>query len=268
MGEHLRQAPFDLRHRTALVTGATGYLGMAICRALGEAGAHVLVNARKTADAVQFVETLEGDGLSARAAVFDVRDEVALAEFTAEMNGTPLHVLVNAAYKGGGGTIESSTREQFQHAFDVGLVAVHSLLRSLLPNLREGVATAGDASVINLSSMYGVVSPDLRVYDTPNGSNPPFYGATKAALIQYTRYAAAEFGRDGIRVNAIAPGPFPAKSVQDSAPDFITRLEGRVPLGRIGQASEIGGPVVFLASSAASYVTGSVLTVDGGWTAW
>ena len=77
-----------------------------------------------------------------------------------------------------------------------------------------------------------------------------------------------EFGPEGIRVNAVVPGPFPADSVRETNPEFVSRLESKVPLGRIGQPAELAGPIVFLATSASSYMTGSTLVVDGGWTAW
>ena len=122
--------------------------------------------------------------------------------------------------------------------------------------------------MINVASMYGLVSPDLRVYENAASTNPPFYGAAKAALLQLSRYLACELAKDNIRVNALCPGPFPCPSVKEANPEFIKKLENRVPLGRIGIAEELKGPVVFLASDDSSYVTGSTLNVDGGWTAW
>ena len=142
------------------------------------------------------------------------------------------------------------------------------MLIASLVGLRNSVKEIGDASVINIASMYGLVSPDLNIYDTVQSSNPPFYGAVKAALIQWTRYAACEFGPEGIRVNSISPGAFPSELVQKENPEFIRRLEHKIPMGRIGQAGEVCGSVVFLASMASSYVNGSNLAVDGGWTSW
>lgn len=259
---------FDLAGRTALVTGATGHLGRAMAKALAQAGAHVLVNGRKAETCEALAAELRAAGHQATAAAFDVADETAVAGFLAACPAERLDCLVNNAYAGGGGTVETAAAEDYRRAFEVSVVAAQGLLRLSLPRLRAAVATCGDASVINIASMYGIVSPNPGNYATPAGTNPPFYGAAKAALVQFTRYAACEFGAEGIRVNAIAPGPFPAPAVQRAAPEFVARLTAHVPMKRMGAAGEIGGPVVFLASSAASFVNGAVLAVDGGWTSW
>src|SRR5690606_4537389 len=127
--------------------------------------------------------------------------------------------------------------------YDVSVVAAHNLIQAALPLLREAVKNSSDASIVNISSMYGVVSPDIRVYKNKLHANPPFYGTAKAALLQLTKYAACEFGPEGIRVNCLSPGPFPNIDVQENQADFIADLSNKVPMSRIGQAHEIGGPV-------------------------
>ena len=260
-------APFSLHGRTALVTGAAGYLGREICRALSQAGALVLVNGRTPESVHDLVRTLTEAGGKAEAAIFDVADEAAIRSYFAN-RPDPLHILVHNAYAGGAGTIELSQPESYDDSHEISVVAAQILMSSALPALRQAVAQTGEASVISVSSMYALVSPDLRLYDTAAGANPPFYGAAKAALLAWTRYAACEFGKENIRVNSISPGPFPSKKVQAAHPDFVSRLANRVPMGRVGQAHEIGGPVLFLASSASSFVNGANLIVDGGWTVW
>jgi len=259
----------DLRGRSALITGATGYLGSAMAWALAEAGAEVLINARNVESATRLADKIQQRGWNARPAVFDVVDEGAVAAAAERyFRDTPLNVLVNNAYAGGGGTIEQSSANAYRESYDVAVISAHRLLHAMLPALRRAVERDSHASVINVASMYGLVSPDSRVYDSAKGTNPPFYGAAKAALIQWTRYAACEFGAQGIRVNSISPGPFPSQLVQDNDPAFVSRLAERVPLRRVGQAGEIAGPVLFLASDASTYVNGANLVVDGGWTAW
>jgi gluconate 5-dehydrogenase len=121
--------------------------------------------------------------------------------------------------------------------------------------------------IINISSMYGIVSPDPRIYGDSGYNNPPDYGAGKAGIIQFTKYAACHLAAKGIRVNAVSPGPFPGAEVQKNEA-FITNLKNKVPLGRIGQPADLKGVVVFLASDASSYITGQNIIVDGGWTVW
>ncbi len=259
-----------LAGRTALITGATGYLGTHISRALAREGAHVLVNARRAEAAHALVAEIEAAGGQASPAIFDVRDADGVGAFVAglERDGMALHILINNAAAGRGGTLRTASDQDYAEAYDIAVVAAQRLMRALLPALRRGRAERGDAAILNVSSMYGLVSPDLRSYDAPEASNPPFYGAAKAALVQLTRYGACELGPEGIRCNAVAPGAFPSPATRQSAPDMVERLRTRVPLGRIGQGEEIAGPVVFLCSPEASYVTGAVLCVDGGWTAW
>lgn len=259
---------FSLMNKTALITGATGYLGQAMSFALAEAGAHVIINARTQDKCNQLVEQLRIKGLSAESAAFDIRDTASVNNFVENLNNKAIDVLINNAYFGESGNIELSTQFQYTESYNITIVAAHKLFTSLLSNLRNAVKEKGNASVINIASMYGIVSPDYRIYSSLSNANPAFYGAAKAALIQWTRYAACEFGKENIRVNAISPGPFPSSLVQQNEPDLITKLVEKVPLNRIGLPNEIKGPVLFLASSASSYVNGTNLVVDGGWTAW
>ncbi|HHD63606.1 MAG TPA: SDR family oxidoreductase [Desulfobulbaceae bacterium] len=259
---------FSLRGRNVLITGASGFLGRYMVSAVAQAGAHVLVNARTLEKAKPVVEDLHEQGFSAEPLVFDVVNEKQVYSAINDLNGRPIHALVNNAYSGGAGSIANVQSKQYTDSCQISIAAVHLLFTAFLPSLQLAVKDVGHASVINIASMYGMVSPDLRVYDHSDSANPPFYGVAKAALIQWSRYAACEFGALGIRVNSLSPGPFPNYKVQKDQSAFVQRLADRVPMGRIGSPEEIGGPVVFLASSASTYVNGANLVVDGGWTAW
>jgi NAD(P)-dependent dehydrogenase (short-subunit alcohol dehydrogenase family) len=126
----------------------------------------------------------------------------------------------------------------------------------------------GGGAIVLYSSMYGLVAPDPGVYEPPMNCNPIEYGAAKAGVAQMVRYLAATLGPRGIRVNGIAPGPFPFPETVRESGDFAQRLAARTMLKRIGRREETAGAVVFLVSDAAQYVTGAILPVDGGWTAW
>jgi len=259
---------FSLKGKTALITGATGHLGHAIALIFAEAGAKVLINSRTCASCDALVERLQGQGYEAESAVFDVSVLSEVLAFANHLKDEPLHILVNNAYVGGAGSIENADSEAYVESYGVTVVAAQNLLKLMLPNLRLAVKQSGDASVINMASMYAIVSPDQRIYDSVNAVNPPFYGASKAALLQWTRYAACEFGKESIRVNAVSPGPFPSLDVQTTNPGLVEKLVEKVPMGRIGASDEIKGPMLFLASSGASFVNGSNVVVDGGWTSW
>lgn len=253
---------FSLDGKTILVTGATGHLGNQIALSLASAGAEVIVHGRTQHKVNNVVTGLLDKGFKAKPALFDLNSRAEIVTYFEKMTGS-LDVIVNNAYSGKGGTIETSTPEDYSFALNLGLISAATIVQHALPKLRR----SSSPSIINIASMYGMISPELSLYSSPESSNPPFYGAAKAALIQWTKYAAVEFGKEGIRVNSISPGAFPNDLVCENQPSFVKKLAKKTALNRIGSASELAGPVIFLASDASSYITGANLVVDGGWTA-
>ena len=143
--------------------------------------------------------------------------------------------------------------------------ALHSIFRSVrdcVPYLKE---TGG--SIVNFCSMYGLVAPDFGIYGDNPARNPACYGAAKAGVLQLSKYAASDLAQYGIRVNCVSPGPFPKVSNQ-SDPAFNEQLASKTMLKRFGKNTEIAGAVALLVSDASSFMTGSNICVDGGWTAW
>jgi NAD(P)-dependent dehydrogenase (short-subunit alcohol dehydrogenase family) len=214
---------------------------------------------------------LELDSRSSFAVAFDVGDPEQCRGAVAQVANRidKLDGIVNCAHSGRIGTVETARDEDFDSACRQNLTGPFAIVQAALPLLREaGRRLVGGASVVNVASMYGRVSPDPRIYGTSGKNSPPYYGSAKAGLIQLTRYLAIHLGPDRIRVNSVSPGPFPPSSIAQTNPEFHTRLCEKTPLGRIGVADELVGPVLFLLSDAASFVTGADLAVDGGWTAW
>jgi NAD(P)-dependent dehydrogenase (short-subunit alcohol dehydrogenase family) len=262
---------FGLEGRIAFLSGATGWLGRSMAEALAGAGAHVILNARNQKNLEVLATELAKRDASVSTASFDVTDSSALRQQVEKIGKEHgrLDILVNNASSGRTGTMESATTEDFDQLYRVNVTAAFELIQATLPFLREaGQRTRGGASVINIASMYGSVSPDGSIYGTSGANNPPYYGAAKAGLIQLTRYAACHLASDRIRVNCISPGPFPKPQFLEKDPGFHDRLRTKNPMGRTGEPAELQGPLLFLASDASSYVTGINLAVDGGWTAW
>jgi NAD(P)-dependent dehydrogenase (short-subunit alcohol dehydrogenase family) len=262
---------FSLEGNIALITGATGHLGSQIAETLASAGAHVLLNSRRSESADAMAEAFHRKGLQATPIPFDITDPDAASAAVEDLRKryTRLDVVVNNANAGNPATIEQAQFDDFQNAFSVAVASPFSLLKQLLPMLEASARhREGGASVINIASMYGSVSPDPSIYGSSGQNSAAYYGAAKGALIQLGRYLAVHLAPKGIRVNTISPGPFPNATTIANSPDFVSRLAGKTPMGRVGRAEEIGGPVLFLAAPASAYVTGANLAVDGGWTAW
>lgn len=257
---------FRLDGATAFVSGAAGHLGRPMVLALAQAGAHVILNGRKRDRLTAFVGELKDRGFAGTVADFDMADTEAVRRFFSGLDR--LDVLVNNAITMTPKPFAALVPEDFSATYASSVTAAFEASRAALPALKRAAAAAGEARIINIASMYAAVSPDKRIYAKPEQASPFHYGPAKAALLQLTRHLAAEFGPEHIRVNALVPGPFPRPQVSQDDPAFARRLADKTMLGRLGEAHEIAGPLLFLATKASSYVTGASIAVDAGWTAW
>lgn len=265
MSERTIQELFNLQGKVAILTGAAGWLGSAMSRALAEAGATLAVTSREGERAEEFAATLPGSGHIGLP--FDQGDDTAIPGLVAtviERLGQ-VDILVNNAYGGTAPSIATATAADFDRAYHTGVTAYFLLAREVADHLRSRQV---GGSIINIASMYGVVASYPDAYTDLPVNSPPNYHGLKGGLVHLTRHLAAYWAKDKIRVNAISPGPFPTDKTQHRYPEFISRLEQKVPMGRMGEPEELKGLVVLLASEAGNYMTGQNILVDGGWTAW
>ena len=270
-GRETPRAP--LAGRVAVVTGAFGKLGPVWCEALLDAGASVvgldLPGARPSAAFEALRERCGGRVLALSGDVTDRASlEAALGRCT-ETLGVPDVLVNNAGIDQPPGPartwrLEDVPFDVFRRTLDVNLAGAF-----LATQVFGGaMARAGRGSIVNVGSLYAAVSPDARLYAhlpaDPPFLKPPAYGASKAGLLNLTKYFATHWGPAGVRVNALSPGG--VLGGQD--PEFRRKFVDRVPLGRMATADDLRGPLVFLASDQSAYVTGVELRVDGGFTAW
>jgi NAD(P)-dependent dehydrogenase (short-subunit alcohol dehydrogenase family) len=253
---------FSLDGRVAVVTGGAGQLGGEIARGLAARGAKVAI--------FDIADAPESEGVSSF--VVDVTDRGAIERATAELPAVP-HILVNAAVLDSPpdapaeevGPFEDYPSESFDEVMQVNVKGTLFACQAIGARMAE----AGRGSIVNVSSIYGMLSPVQELYDFRRDGGETFfkpvaYSVSKSALYNLTRYLATYWAKSGVRVNTLT-----LAGVSNEQPKkFIDAYTARMPLGRMAEVHEVVGPVVFLASDASSYVTGANVVVDGGWSAW
>lgn len=263
---------FDLAGKVAVVTGIQGKLGPVWAQSLLDAGARVVgidINDKDTGPVTLLRQHESGRFSTEVADILDVAGLRAAAEKITHQHGAPTIVVNNAGIDQPPGQVHTYKIEdlplgEFNKVLQANVAGAFNTCQVFAP----GMLAAGTGSVINIGSLYASVSPDERMYDhikvDPPFLKPPAYGASKAALDNLTKYLATHWGKHGIRVNTLSPGG--VLGGQDA--EFKRKFGARVPLGRMAEHGDLTGPLLFLASDASSYVTGTELRVDGGYTAW
>ncbi|MFP9135997.1 SDR family oxidoreductase [Devosia sp. XGJD_8] len=260
----------SMTDRVVLVTGGAGHIGRAISAGLGELGASIcLVDRSQPAldDARRELQT-ETPDLRVETLCIDLENEtqrVGMVEAVTEKFGR-LDVLVNNAGFVGDSTLsgwavpfEQQSIATWRRAVEVNLTAAFHLCQVLAPLLRS----SSHGAIINVSSIYGNVGPDMSLYDGTAMGNPAAYAASKGGMVQLTRWLSTVLAPD-IRVNCVSPGGV----ARGQPAAFAERYVARTPLGRMGHEDDFKGAIAYFASDLSGWVTGQNLMVDGGWTAW
>ena len=264
---------FSLKNKTAVVTGALGLLGRQHCYALAEAGANVIVCDLDDNKCKDFAKTLTVDGMGCGVDITNT-DSVKELKIKILNQFGKIDVLVNnaaindmfenPAIAGELSMFENYPLDMFRKSMDVNVIGTFICSQIL----GSEMAKAGNGSIINIASTYGVVAPDQSIYKDEQGKQTFYksaaYPVTKGAVISFTKFLAAYWGNKGVRVNSLSPGG--VENNQDQF--FIDNYSQKTPLGRMAKPEDYKGALVFLASDASSYMTGANLIIDGGWTAW
>ena len=249
--------PFNLDGRLALVTGSSRGIGRALAEALGNAGAHLVINGRNEAALETTAAELRDKGLTVHTCVCDVTDSDAVSEMVRgiETDHGPLEILVNNAGMQQRGSILDFPIEGLRRVLETNLIAPFIVAQAAA----RAMADRGRGKIINIGSVQSQLGRPTIVP----------YAASKGGIVLLTRGLCAELGPLGIQVNTLAPGYFATELTADLVADkeFSEWVSNRTPAGRWGKVSELGGTVVFLASDASSFVNGQTIFVDGGMTA-
>ena len=257
----------NLSNKTILVAGGAGYLGSSLCKAILSNNGNLCIADIDKKKINILLDSLQIQYPRAKilSVKLDIKNENSILECvnkTYQYFGR-IDGLINATFGATNKSLENLSADEFNAANEINLTGSFILSRSVSSKMKEG------GSIVMFASMYGIVSPNPSLYPVGINPNPIEYGAGKAGLIQLTKYLASYYGEKNIRVNAIAPGPFPNLNKDDNHNQvFLNNLKDSTMLKRLGKPNEIDGPIIFLLSSASSYITGQVLKVDGGWTAW
>jgi 2-deoxy-D-gluconate 3-dehydrogenase len=250
------QNPFDLTGKVAVVTGGNGGLGLGIAMGLASAGANIVIAARSVEKTAQALEDIRALGVEAHGITVDVTKEPAVQQMVTDTidHMGRLDILVNNSGIAVRAQPQNLTAAQWDSVMDVNLRAAFIASKEAYPHLLKN----GGGKIINIGSMYSLFGSD---WGSP-------YAASKGGIVQLTKSLAVAWAKDNIQVNAILPGWFVTdltRGIEEGDPERHDNVSRRIPTGRWGDPSELGGAAVFLASQASNYVTGSTLSVDGGY---
>ena len=256
----------SLKNTTSLITGGSGHLGSAMSETLAELGSDIIIVGQDIEKGEKFTKSLESEfKINASFYQVNLNSSKSIESFVNNLD-VPIRVLINNAFTWPSTLkIENTTWDDFQNTLTSGITSPFYLTKLLSETMKNS-----GGSIINVGSMYGMVSPNFKIYHKQEKmGNALSYNATKAAIIQMTKYFAVHYAKWNIRVNCISPGPFPRPGTFSGDKKwFEDELKDMNPLHKLGEPWELKGCIALLASDLGSYMTGQNISVDGGWTIW
>jgi gluconate 5-dehydrogenase len=254
---------FSIKNKVIVITGATGYLGSKMVKHLSKLGAIVIVLSTKIDKALKLCDKLN---ISKKQAFqIDLSDTAYTKKVIQDIYNRykKIDILVNNGYFVVHKRFNSYTKEDWNTSLDGTIISLDNVVQSVVPYMKKNK----QSRIINISSVYGIVSPNPEVYPNEDKINPLSYGVGKAGIIQYTKYAAMMLAKYNITVNTISYGMFPnINLIKDKK--FLKKLAKKTMLNRIGDPKEVTSAIYFLSLDESSYITGQNIIVDGGCTSW
>lgn len=260
---------YNLTGKIAIVTGGTGLFGKPISTSLAEMGAHVIIASRSIEKCNTVAEELKNAGCDATGAVLDLADENSINNFIHSViqKHSRIDILVNNSvsrehYK----PLEQTTKHDWEVSQEINSTGLMLICKAVV----QQMVKQKSGNIINIGSIQGSVGPNFEVYGSTGMTSPLNYTYDKWGMVGLTKWMANQYGKFNIRVNCISPGGYGPgiEAAYGEETEFTINYKKLTPLNRFAYDNDIKGPVAFLASDAAAYVTGHNLMVDGGWTSW
>ena len=252
---------FSLKGQCAVVIGGAGKVGFPMAEALAEAGAKVYIASRNRDTYLESVEKLQSAGLDVEGVNLDQSNEANVLEVLEKIsnNFKVPDILINSGFSRPMKNFFNDTVSNWDKSTEVSTRGIFITCRAF----GNKMAKQGKGSIINISSIYGIVGPDMSIYDGSDFETEPDYAFIKGGVISFSKYLSSYYSKHNVRVNCISPGGF----FNNQPEPFLSKYIAKTPLGRMALHNDMKGVALFLASDASSYITRSVIPVDGGWTA-
>jgi NAD(P)-dependent dehydrogenase (short-subunit alcohol dehydrogenase family) len=251
---------FSLKGQCAVVIGGSGKIGFPMVEALAEAGAKVYIASRNSNNFQPAVDKIRSQGLNAEGIVLDQSNEECVVEainFITKEFKIP-DILINAGCSRPMKKFFNDSVENWDKSMQENSRGMFITARAFGKSMEKN----GKGSIINISSIYGLVAPDMSIYEGSDFETEPDYAFLKGGIISFSKYLSSYYAKKGVRVNCISPGGF----YNNQPEPFLSKYVAKTPMGRMAEHDDMKGVALFLASDASRYITGSVIAVDGGWT--